>query len=335
MTLLHCLTLAAVAAIASAGLFAEDVVYTEGESQVRYGNGEQSATEIGTVLVSGDSVRTGGDGLVELDRNSATIRIAAGTVFSITESSDAAGQRSTLSIALGAAKFKFGRFAGTEPRIATMSAIAGVRGTEFSVYAGADGSSVITVDEGLVELTAAGEIVELTATEGVEVRPGAPPGEKFDFSAGEFNFSTWNAEREAALLSDPVGSLRQVEKQLDQFISEIRAFAPRLETEREALAADRTRLAAIEDRQQRTPFYQSTVQPRERRAFGLAVNIRFNALSALSLRRFVLGRIYMKLKASAFTRSPRPDYDRYLVEHARILNKYEREVAPHLVIADI
>jgi hypothetical protein len=327
-----------VAALTTATCFAaaaEDIVYTDGQSHVRYGSGEQTAAEIGDVLVNGDSVRTGADGLVELDKESATIRIAPGTVFTITETTDASGPRSTLSIALGSARFKFNRFVGTEPRISTMSAVAGVRGTEFSVYAGADGSSLITVDEGLVELAAAGQTVQLGAAEGVEVRPGAPPGEKFDFSAGEFDFSAWHAGREAALLGDPIGAVLQVEQQLELFIGELQALLPRLASEREKLASDRELLAGIEDAGQRTAFYEANVQPRERVAFGLAINVRFNALSALSLRRFVLGRMYMKLKAAAFIDPPAPDYDRYRAEHARVLERYEREIAPHLVVADI
>ena len=329
------LTAGMLLALLAAPLAAEDVVYTEGKSEVRYSSGEQYEAQIGDVLATGDSVRTGDDGLVELDKENATIRIAPGTVFTITETVDASGPRSTLSVALGAARFKFGRFSGAEPRISTMSVVVGVRGTEFSVYAGADGSTAITVDEGSVELVAAGERVTLAAAEGAEVRPGAPPGEKFDFSSGEFDFSGWNADLEAAILADPVAALRQVEAQLDLFIGELRALAPRFERERAQLDQVTERLRAITDTEERGTFYRSTVLPQEEITYELAINTRFNALSALSLRRFVAGRIYMKLKGQALSGPPTPAYQQYLRDHARLLAKFEREIVPHLVVADI
>ena len=322
-------------ALVATPLAAEDVVYTEGESEVRYATGEQQEAQIGDVLATGDSVRTGNDGRVELDKQSATIRIAPGTVFTISETADASGPRSTLSIALGAARFKFARFSGAEPRISTMSVVAGVRGTEFSVYAGADGSTAITVDEGSVELAAAGQSVTLGAAEGAEVRPGAPPGEKFDFSSGEFDFSAWNADLETAMLADPIAALKQAERQMDLFIGELRALAPLFAREKAQLDRDTDRLQAIEDTEERGAFYRSTVLPREEVASELAINMRFNALSALSLRRFVLGRMYLKLKGEALSGDPHPAYRQYLRDHARLLEKYERDVVPHLVVADI
>ena len=324
-----------VCAFVVAPVAAEEVVYTEGESEIRYSTGEQQQAQIGDVLLTGDSVRTGNNGLIKLDKENASIRIAPGTVFTISESADATGPRSTISIALGAARFKFARFAGTEPRITTISVGAGVRGTEFSVYAGPDGSTAITVDEGLVELVAAGESVSLSGAEGVEVRPGARPGEKFDFSSGKFDFSSWNTERETAMLADPLDALRQVDLQLDQFVAELRVLAPRFEQEMAILERDRGRRDAIEDAEERGTFYVSTVLPREQVASELTYNVRFNALSALSLRRFVMGRLYLKLKGSSLSSPPHPDYQAYLQQHARLLDKYEREVVPHLVAADI
>ena len=158
---------------------AEDVIYSEGASRVRYSDGVETDVQIGQQLVAGDSVFTGHDGLVEMERPGATIIISPGTVFSIQEQVLDGRRTDTLSVTLGALRAKLGTITGTEPRFRSPSAIAGVRGTELTVYAGADGSSLIVVDEGAVTVTAAGRTVEVMPQQGVEVRPGEAPGETF------------------------------------------------------------------------------------------------------------------------------------------------------------
>ena len=96
-------------------LLAEDIIYTEGQSEVRYADGEQQEAQIGDVLITGDSVRTGDDGLVELDQQSATIRIAPGTVFTISETVDAGGPRSTIGEHLHPSATDFGALQSSTP----------------------------------------------------------------------------------------------------------------------------------------------------------------------------------------------------------------------------
>jgi hypothetical protein len=128
---------------------------------------------------------------------------------------DKGKKQSVLSVTLGEVAFKFRRAASEEPLIATNSTVAGVRGTDFTVYSGADGSTLIAVENGMVEVEAAGKSVELVKDEAVEVRPGEPPGQKFSFIGRELDFSSWNAEKKQTHFCDnPAEALKGVEKRL-------------------------------------------------------------------------------------------------------------------------
>ncbi len=65
------------------------------------------------------------------------------------------------------------------------------------------------------------------------------------------------------------------------------------------------------------------------------MNLRFYALSALSLRRFVEGRLYAFTKAQYIATPASAAYQEFLKEHARLLSKFETAVVPELVAADI
>ncbi len=111
-------------------------------------NGKQQDAEIGSVLNTGDSLKTGTDGQVELDQKGVSIKIAHNTVFTLMEKAQGNQSTTVLSVALGSIKFHYDKLTGTEPQVRTNGAVAGVRGTEFTVFSGADGSTLFAVDSG-------------------------------------------------------------------------------------------------------------------------------------------------------------------------------------------
>ena len=129
---------------------------------------------------------------MELDQKGVTIKIAHNTVFTLMEKAQGNQSTSVLSVALGSIKFRYDKLTGTEPQVRTNGAVAGVRGTEFTVFSGADGSTLFAVDSGQVTVEAAGQSVDLAASEGVEVPLGKPPGDKFTVQRDQVNYSTWN-----------------------------------------------------------------------------------------------------------------------------------------------
>ena len=134
------------AALPSAAQVAS-IDYLQGWVDLRYPSGDVVEAMIGDELEKDDTVITGDDGTATLARQGAAeIVINPNTVFSIREI-DSGGQKETIMhTALGSVKFKFMRLFGIEPKISTPSSVAGVRGTEFTVYAGDEGSALFTVD---------------------------------------------------------------------------------------------------------------------------------------------------------------------------------------------
>ncbi len=154
-----------------------DITYSEGDTTLKLKSGKQQDAQIGDVMNTGDTLKTGKDGLAELNQKGVTIKISNGTVFTLMEKSEAGQTASVMSLALGSIKFKYGKIGGSEPQIRTNGAVAGVRGTEFTVFSGADGSTLFAVDSGQVTVESEGKSVDLAANQGVEVPLGQPPGD--------------------------------------------------------------------------------------------------------------------------------------------------------------
>jgi len=316
---------------------AHEVVYVEGFPYVRDLRGEEIELDLGDVVRNGETVITGRGEAVELEAEGYTVYIEESTVFSLREREYGGRKTDVLSCALGKLSFSRDKFLGSEPRLATNSAICGVRGTRFTLYAGEDGSSLIVVKEGRVEVEAAGVSVEVAANKGVEVAAGLGPGEVFDALETTIDYASWNEERLGAFLEDPVRGAVNIERQMDDFIAQIAKIAPlylesksRLEAAREALEAKKERGEPVE------AYYEDTVLPLEQETTFYILNLRYYSLSGLSLRRYVLSRLYLALKARYVTDPDDPVFSDFLEVHDRILGKYDSAMArPYLVAADI
>ncbi len=321
-------------------LFSQDaeVVYAEGEVDLKDKNGELYWVEIGDYVETGETIITGYDGQAEIEKGDVSVlKIAPNTVFTYMEAEVEGEKRDVFSCALGSVAFKFSKVIGKEPLITTGSVVAGVRGTEFTVFAGVDGSSLLVVDSGEVAVTSEGETVTLVREEGVEVQPGEPPGEKFKVLRGQVDYSTWNSGRSEELIADPVQAVERVGKRLSFFEEEIASLLPVFEEHRTRLEQERKNLETLEEEQgkdARVARYKDVVFPLEVKTSYLAMNIRYYALSALSFRRFVLGRMYLLLKGEYLMNPGAPEYRGFLEIYEELLNRFERSVTPHLVKAD-
>jgi hypothetical protein len=332
---IFCLVFFSINIIAQESLF----VYTEGAVDVKDQVGDRWIVEIGDYVETGDTVITGGDGFAEIEKGDySSIRIAANTVFTYLETESSGEKRDVLSTAFGSVALKFNKLAGTEPYVASGSMVAGVRGTELTVYAGMDGSSLIVVDSGLVEVSSEGKTVALNPQEAVEVTPGHPPGEKFKVLSGQLDFSSWNDGREKEFSADPLAAALNVEKRMEFFYTELDDVLPafiekktRIDTEREKLK----KIKADEGEEASGKYYQEMVIPLEAEATGLALNIRYYALSALSFRRFVLGRMYVIMRSTHLTDPENRQFADFHMVHKRIIDTFEQKIVPHLVEADI
>ncbi|HEY9593213.1 MAG TPA: FecR family protein [Spirochaetia bacterium] len=315
-----------------------DVTYTEGDATVRTKAGASRDAQIGDTLVTGDTLRTGHDGLAELDQKGVTIRVAKDTVFTLMER-QVTGQPSTvLSVALGSIKFKYDKLTGAEPAVRTNGASAGVRGTEFSVYAGADGSTLITVDSGLVTVESQGKSVDLVADMGVDIPLGQPPGDPFTVQRNQIDYAQWNEAKIQVMLYDPLAALDNIEtamatyiKDVEQYDGLFKEYSAKLAEER----ANRTEIGADKGTEAAKDYDTNVVMPLVVQTAAVGLNLRYSTLAALSLRRFVAGRLYVTEKTKYIATPDDPAWISFQTRYSALLTQFEQSIAPHLVEADI
>ena len=317
------------------GLYAQsaDITYIDGWVDVK-SKGALTEAQEGDVLHSGDSVITRDDSFAELEQqNLSTITVQPNSIFMIQEKQGSGGRETVLSTTVGEVSFKFGKLLGKEPAIATPSMVAGIRGTEFTVYAGEDGSSLVAVTSGLVTVSAEGKSVDLHQDEGVEVKSGEAPGEKFKLKGRELDFSTWNKKKYDALMADPVTGLRQLGKQLDGFIADIQEY----DTVLKKMKADKVKLKASwqsmldkGEKDKAREFYNKNIMPIDQKLGPVFLNIRYYSLSALSFRRFILGKVYVDMKARYIIDRKNEQYRKFIDNYRLLIGKFEKDVVPFL-----
>jgi hypothetical protein len=315
-----------------------DVVYTEGDASIRYSDGEEMEAYIGDVMDTGDTVTTGLDGFVELDREGVVLKINPETVFTLLEREADQEKTDVLNVVLGSIKFRYDRITGKEPKIQTISCVAGVRGTEFTVFSGVDGSSLIVVDQGEVAVEAEGVTVALSGEEGVEVAPGRAPGEKFTVKRDQIDYSSWNDDKLEALLADPVGSIASLHDRLQSYIGEVvdyYALFTDLKSRLDAEIDKQKQIASSQGEDAAKKYFNDTVFPLTLQTGNTGLNVRYFTLAALSLRRYIAGRMYLSFKTRYIMNRSDEVYTAFLERYQTLLEDFEASIVPHLVEADI
>lgn len=314
-----------------------DVIYLEGFPVVKGDGGSEDDLFVGSTVKTGDTIITESGDSVELESGEFRLKVSENSVFTIIEKEKEGESQDVLACFLGKIVFSVNKFAGDEPDLVTNSAVCGVRGTSVALLAGVDGTSLIIVEEGLVEVAAEGDSVALGMGEGVEVETGSGPGEKFTALEREIDYSAWNQDRMDTMLNDPVKAVINIERKMAEYINQIQMIYP--------LWLEKTvnlekLYSFIEEKKANgediSSYYKENVFPFELEATNLYINIRYYSLSALSLRRYVLGRMYLILKSMYITDLSNPVYLEFLNIRQNILDVYEREVVESFIVqADI
>jgi hypothetical protein len=314
-------------------------VYVEGETTARNLEGKLLSLEIGDPLKSGESVITKITGRADLELpNKSTIQVKPNTVFTLGEVELEGEKQTVLSTAVGSVAYRLNKFTGRGPSIRTAGAIAGVRGTDLTVYAGADGSSLVVVEKGTVAVESAGQEVILETNEAVEVKAGSPPGQKFSWIGKQIDYSEWNQGKLEEFLQDPVAGLRRVADQLEVYRKGMEEILPELKKAEEESARVYEQLKkAVEakDEATATKLREELLKGVGKDRRILFLNTRFYALSYLSMRRYVVGGLYLQMKSRYIKKQGEPVYREYLSLHESILKEYEEIIVPQLVEADI
>lgn len=320
-----------------------EVVYVDfDEVKIKRASGATVLADFGDLVRPGESVITTRWGSAELElANGGSVKISPDTVYTIQQIDTGEGPRTVMSVAVGAVRFRFNRIAGrAEPAVGTPTAVAGVRGTEFEVFAAIDGSAVFVVDEGEVAVTSRGKTVNLTRNRGVEVLPGEAPGEPFDAIERAFDFSTYNEERLQAFLTDPVRSVRALGERMQEFAEQIEILRPLYNEAKANLDGAREKLEAMRDDKNVeqaaiTAFFDDEVTPSRIQTANYYDNLRFYALSALSMRRYVLARMYLTVALDNLGNHSGARSERFLDAYAEVLEMYEKRVTTALIETDI
>ena len=332
--------LAVILLAAAAGAFAipADVTYTDGDNTLRLKSGKTQDVQVGDKMNTGDTLRTDADGLAELDQGGVTIKISGGTVFTLMEREAGGKTQTVLSMALGSIKYKYGKISGSEPAVRTNGAVAGVRGTEITVFSGADGSTLFAVDSGQVTVEAEGKSVDLAANQGVEVPLGQPPGDVIPLQSRQIDYSKWNDDRFASMLADPLAAMANVETAMDGYIKAVEENSSGYDTSSKQLAVERDKVrqvAAQQGKDAASKYEQEVALPLSLTTGHYFLNMRYNALAALSLRRFVAGRLYLFMKARSMAGGNSEEWTAFLSKYNDLLGKFETSIVPHLVPVDI
>ena len=316
------------------------VTYIDGWVDIKDGSGDLFEAAIGDEVTTGNSVITDDDSYAELrEKNSkSTYNLKPNTVFTVREMEVKGEKQNVLSCTLGEIAFKFKRAGSIEPLIATNSTVAGVRGTEFQVYAGADGSSLIAVRDGLVEVESEGKTVSLEKNEAVEVKPGQAPGDKFSLKGKPLNFEKWNSDKKREFLENPAESLLAVEKRIDFYNSKVFELYPIYMEWQAQLDDEKKEFVKINEEkgaEAANEFKNKIVSKTKQNTILLSLNVRYYALSALSMRRFVVGNMYAEMKTRYINKLDSPEFTEFEKVYKRLLDKFEQISIPRINETDI
>lgn len=327
--------------LTAGSVFAEDafVEYIEGWVDVKDTTGDLFEAIMGDSIIPGESIVTGDDGraILRLSSNDSEITISESTVFNFNEQTGVDGKpQGAYSSPLGVVAYKFNSFAGLEPQIYTPSAVCGVRGTEFTVYTAADGSTVLAVDSGLVELTAQGETVELAAGKAVEVLTGQAPGDVYDWKGKELDFSAWNQSRWDVFKADPLHGLQVTAAELGVLQASLEELVPYYESLVESQEQLSTEIKNAREEGDKEAEDELTVQYKETARLRTITifNIRYYALSYLSMRQYILTHQYAYVEGLKMAGKVFDKYSEFMDLYAEVLKEYNSVIMQRLVKAD-
>ncbi|MFP4642810.1 MAG: FecR domain-containing protein [Spirochaetales bacterium] len=326
-------------AATAAGARDAETVYVEGFPERRSGSGVLDDLFFGDRVRSGESVITGRGDRAELELDDgSSIVVRADTVFTVREVDEDGRSRSAFSSSRGSVTYSLDGIRGRSSRIQSANATVGVRGTTFTVYAADDGGSLFLVDSGRIAVEAQGEEVELGENEAVEVDAGATPGEPFEVLRGEIDFSGWNNGRVNAVLENPVAAAEGAYRRLEEIVSELERAIAEYEPVREELRAEREAAEEVREEAGEDEFeayYRDRVRPLESIAPRRYLNVRYWALSALNMRRYVFGRMYTILRSHNIMNPDARDVVAYREVHDRALQLLSDHVHDYLILEDI
>ncbi|MFW6181199.1 MAG: FecR domain-containing protein [Spirochaetota bacterium] len=264
---------------------AATVDWVSGEVTYSRRQGDWRNLEVGTDLVAGDMVQTGWGAEAVLLEDGGRIHIMENSRFTVSEKYEQEEKRSAFMLFLGRLRFKLGKGGEKEPEFQTQTVNLTIRGTEFEVGSGYDGSTLVLLEEGNVVVRGRTRELVLDEGEGTEVPFGEEPEEKFRLITRVIDWGQWFARTRDAVEGNEELLLARI---LDRF-TELQAQIREQEHLREEALAEKERLIQERDRllargeDEEASRVSREAGGKSKLAFHARVNVRFLALSSIGL----------------------------------------------------
>jgi hypothetical protein len=152
------------------------------------------------------------------------------------------------------------------------------------------------------------------------------------------DYSKWNEDKLAAMLADPLAAMTSMESSLAEYIKNVSEYnttylqyKARLDEERQ----NRLQISKEKGADEAAKYQEQVITPLSLQTGHLFLNVRYFSLAALSMRRFVAGRLYVLLKTRYITNPDDPTWTEFLSRFDNFLSSFEQSISPQLVTADI
>jgi len=271
--------------IAPSYLFSVSVDWVSGDVTYSHLKSEWRALNVGTQLAPGDIVKTGTYSEVTLIDDGVEIYLLENSTFTISEKYEDEQQKTSLMLFLGRMKFKLSRARKTEPEIRTQTVNLTIRGTEFEVGSGFDGSTLVLLSDGVVSVRGKTKELVLEGGEGTEIAFGEEPTEKFELITRVIDWNEWFIDTKESVKGNELLLLNKILERFQEIDGQIKEYE-RMREEARARQKEhvetRDRLRE-EGRDEEAVEYSRKAGAEGKAAYHLLMNIRFLALSCIGL----------------------------------------------------
>ena len=197
-----CLILAGLWGAPALGAQREDVegevIQLQGQAWVqREVEGAEIPLAVRDLLHAGDTVRTAEVSEVQIRMADGSIlRVRPRSLMKMNDRRLTDGAGSSVALFLGRLWCQVTSLTkGRSFHVDTPTVVAGVRGTQYEVGAFDDGTALVAVEEGTVQVEAAGKEMPVPAGQAMEVEYDAPPQKPFSFDSSARAWEGWGERR--------------------------------------------------------------------------------------------------------------------------------------------
>ncbi len=241
--------------------------------------------EVGMTLTPGDITKTEINSEAILLDDGVEIHILENSTFTLSERYEDEKKKLSFMLFLGRLRFKLAKSRKEEPEIRTQTVNLAIRGTEFEVGAGYNGSTIVLMKEGSVAVQGKTAELLLKEGEGTEVGFGEEPTEKFEVMVRVIDWDEWFSYTKESIKGNELGLLTRILEKFKEMYDQIKEY----EVIREKALEDKEKYLAMrdelikEDKKEEATEYSKKAGLQSKKAFHSIVNIRFLALSSIGL----------------------------------------------------